>query len=357
MPIGLYGWATGSWMLASLAWLGASFGSFTVLFVACILSVSNSLQAWSIMPILSVLPAGLKLLTHFYPFLSKGNILESIQETAKALGLGLTKQNAKYIRKNMHFNINRFCYLAIYGQFVVMLWILNNTIPMLMLLVLGIWIINSRFARFADEQSMYMLVLSVAVATMMQTVSQAIILLISFWVLASPAPFLVGLSGKALTTVPKYKPFRVNPILQDIENFLQPVSKGQRVLMSFDDPHGVYGKIFDGYRTLLEAPLYVAACKEIHFIPDWYGVFELNYKEAPDFWGRQVEDVEKQMKVWKADYVVIYQESDTELDTKWARAGFQMLSYFSWTNYDKEFETARPYRGPTPDWWLLEKAK
>ena len=353
MPIGLYGWASGNWVLATLAWVGASFGSFTVVFLACILSVVSSLQAWSIMPIVSVFPAGLKLLTHFFPFLSKGNIWESIQATAK--GLGLTKQNAKYIRKDMHFNINRFYYLAIYGQFVVMFWILNNTIPVLMLSALGIWIINSRFARFADEQSMYMLVLSVAVATMMQTGSQGIVLLISFWILASPVPFLVGLPGKALTTVPKYKPFRVKPILQDMEDFLKPVSKGQRVLMAFDDLHEDYGKIFDGYRTLLEAPLYVAACKEIHFMPDWWGVFELNYEGAPDFWGREVEDVERQIKAWKADYVVIYQESGTELSEKWEAAGFRSLSHFSWAKYEKDFGDIRPYSGPIPDWWLLEK--
>jgi len=353
MPIGLYGWATGNWVLASLAWFGASFGSFTVVFLACILSVVSSLQTWFIMPVLSVLPAGFKLFTHFYPFLSKGSIWQSIQKAAKVLGL--TKHNARYTRKNMGFNTYSLYYLAIYGQFIAIFWILNNTIPMLMLSALAIWIINSMFARFADDQSMHMLALSVAMATMLQAVSQGIGLLISFWLLASPLPLMLRLPDKVFTMVPKYRPFRVKPILQDIEDFLQPVSKGQRVLMAFDDPKGDYGKIFDGYRAILEAPLYVAACNEIHFIPDWYAVFEINYKGAPDFWGREVDDVKNQMKAWNVDYVVVYQESGTEICRKWAQNGFKMLSHLSWAKYEKNFESGRPYNGPTPDWWLLRK--
>lgn len=355
MPIGLYGWATGNWALAALAWLGASFGSFTVVFLACILSTVVSLQAVSIMPITSVMPAGLKLLTHLWPLLTDGKLWQSVRDIAK--GIGLTKGNAKYIRRNMRVTLDRLYYLCIYSQFCVFYWVVTGTVPLLMIAALTIVIINSKFARFADEQSMHLLILSIATASTMMAASQQLGLLISFWFLVSPIPLLAGLPGNKLSIVPAYKPFRVKPILDDLEVFLQPVSKNSRVLMAFDDPEGDYGKIFDGYRVLLEVPLYVAARKEFHLMPDWWGVFELNYEGSPDFWGREVKDVEKQMKVWHANYVVIYQESDSELEKKWKEAGFRVLSHFSWAKYEKEFAYIRPYSGHTPDWWLLQKVE
>ena len=355
MPIGLYGWTTGHWALAVLAWLGASFGSFTVVFLACVLSFVGSLQTWDIMPIISVIPAGLKLLTHLWPFFKQRNHWQTMRERSKAMGL--TKRDVKYARKHMKFTINRFYYLIIYGQFIVVFWMITNRVPVMILATVIIWIINSRFARFADEQSMLMLVLSVAASTMMQTSSANMYLLVSFWLLASPLPKLSGLTGPALTTVPKYKPFAIKPILQDMEDFLKPVSKGNRVLMTFDDPQGDHSEIFDGYRKLLDVPLYVAACKEIHFMPDWEGVFELNYEGAPDFWGREVEEVERQMRYWKADYVVVYQEAGMKLAKKWEKTGLKTLSHFSWGKYEKDFEPIRPYNGSTPDWWLLERKK
>ncbi|MBA7537600.1 hypothetical protein ES705_29869 [subsurface metagenome] len=62
------------------------------------------------------------------------------------------------------------------------------------------------------------------------------------------------------------------------------------------------------------------------------------------------------MKVWSADYVVVYQQHDTKLDKKWSHAGFRALSHFSWAKYEKELGQTKPYYGPTPDWWLLEQS-
>jgi len=142
-----------------------------------------------------------------------------------------------------------------------------------------------------------------------------------------------------------------------MEQFLQPVQRGQRVLMAFDNPNGVYEKVFDGYRTLLELPLYVATRREIHFMPDWWGVFELNYEGAPEFWGRDVDSVLQNVEHWHADYVVIYQEAGTALEPKWQEAGFEVAGKFSWADYANDLRGEKPYTGPTPDWWLLRKPR
>jgi len=350
VPVTLYAWYNKLWILASLSLLCASFCSITVVFLMCWLALCLSLNSWSLFPILTVIPSCTKLLTHLYPFLMNGGILGTIGSIAKAVGL--TKKNSKYIRSGMmRLGIGRIYFLLIYSQFVFVSLLVNRTIPMLLVVSIVIWIINFRFARFADDQSMYMLVLSVATATTIQSNTYNIYVLLSFWMLVSPIPKLIGFPNhNCFTVVPKFKPFDISPILNEMTKFLSPVQEGQRVHMAFDDPHGRYELIFDGYRILLETPLYIAARKNFHFMPDWWGVWELNSESDRDFWGREVDDVKNQMNAWCADFVVVYQESGTELDDKWKLAGFKQASRFSW----KEFEGyARPYSGPAPDWWLL----
>jgi hypothetical protein len=140
-----------------------------------------------------------------------------------------------------------------------------------------------------------------------------------------------------------------------MEKFLCPVSKGQRILMIFDDPKGVREKVFDGYRILLELPHYVAAKNEVHFMPDWWGLSELNYEGAPDFWGRDVASVLKNADYWQADFVIIYQEAGTELASKWQEVGFEVKGRFSWSDYAEDLRGNNPYPGLTPNWWLLRK--
>jgi hypothetical protein len=140
MPIGLYGSASGNWGLAAFAWLGASFGSFTVVLLAAVLSIVSALQAWSLMPVATLIPAGLKLATHFWPFLQDGNAWQSIRDTAK--GVGLSRRKARYVRRNTRFRLERYYYLGIYGQFVVCYWIFDGTLPLLLIVALTIWITN-----------------------------------------------------------------------------------------------------------------------------------------------------------------------------------------------------------------------
>jgi len=113
----------------------------------------------------------------------------------------------------------------------------------------------------------------------------------------------------------------------------------------------------DGYRRIFEVLDYVATSKEIHVLPDWWAIFELNYEGASDFWGRDVESITQNMKQWKTDYVVVYQKEISVLDPKWEEAGFISLNQFSWENYDHSFLPLKPYNEQPPFWWLLSTAK
>ncbi len=353
-PLGLYGWATGHWWLAALAWLAAAYASFTVVFLGGLLSLGASLQASSLLPVLTMLPAGLKLLTHFWPFAEVGNLGKSLVLTLISMGTLGGRARYKY---QLKLDITHFYYLLLYSQFLAVCWWTTGSFPLLLFLGLLIYLNNSALLRFSDEQNMYMLLLSLASAQMFSLPKPGWPLLASYWLAISPIPLLAGFLWKPCLLVPPvYAPFEITPILRDMADFLKPVPAGARVLMAFDDPGDAYEKIFDGYRVLLEAPQHVAAVRGVHFMPDWWAVREINYAGAPHFWGREVGQVQRQMAEWQADAVVIYQAAGTEIEPQWQQAGFEILSYFSWAKYEDIFGPKKPYLGPTPAWWLLKKA-
>jgi hypothetical protein len=355
-PLGLYGMMTGHWVLATLAWLAASFGSMTVVLIGCILACALSISLWSLGPVLSITPACFKLFTHFWPFASKSkNLKLSLLTVTKAVGANKSKIKYKRQVKIKTLGIAFYYKLIIYAQFPIALYFMTDSVSVLLIVALGIFVINRIFFRFADSWTMDMMFLSVATAEMVQR--QEPFLLISYWICISPLPGFVFPQNKAvvLSVVPKLKPFDISILIKEMENFLKPVAKGKRIFMAFDDPLENYHKIFDGYRNLLELPFYVASKEEVLFIPNWYFIFKFNREGDPGYWGREVGDVVRNMNEVKADYVVVYQRENSVLENKWTEAGFSIVGQFSWSKFEENFNRLSPYKGPTPDWWLLER--
>ena len=356
LPIVLYGWIQGNWILAALACLGASLGSITVVFSACLLSIAYSLEKLSFFPFLTIFPAGIKILLHLWPCLSKDSIIQTMSNISKAIGF--TNKKAKYTRnKTMGFVVSRTYRFVIYIQFVMVLFSITGKFPTLLIASFLLWVINSKYLRFADDQSMDILIVTVSASLLLASSNESIWLIVSYWLLVSPLPLLSGYYGfKQLVIVPELAPVNILPILNEIQIFLSPVEKGSRILMAFEDPKNQYEELFDGYRSLIDIPKYVASEKGVHLLPHWWEVFEVNYDGAPDFWGRDVESVQRQMIYWKTDYVIVYQKSKTALEKKWADAGFKELTHISWNKFNTFFKGDFPFSEPVPDWWLLHKA-
>jgi len=355
LPVVLYGWAQGNWALAALACLGASFGSITVVFLIHLLSIVYSLEILSFYPFLTIFPAGLKLLLHLWPCLSKDRIIETTSNISKAIGL--TNKKAKYRRdKETVFNVSKIYRVVIYIQFLIVFLFITGKLPALLIASIILWVVNAKYLRFADDQSMDILIVTVSSSVMLASSSESIGLLVSYWLLVSPLPLLSGYYGfRNLVMVPVLPPANILPIINEIKLFLSPAEKGSRILMAFNDPENKYEKLFDGYRSLIDVPKYVSSENDIHLLPYWWEISEVNYEGAPDFWGRDVEDVQRQMKKWNADYAVVYQENDTILDRKWTDAGFKKLSHMSWKKFDAFFGGEFPFTEPVPEWWLLGK--
>jgi hypothetical protein len=351
-PLALYGMISGDWLLAGLAWTGAQFGGVTVVFLGAILSMALSLMTWSLMPVLAILPAGLMLLSHLWPLIYQGGFIESLLTVSKAIGL--TEQKAKYrYTFTKRFRLPQVYRALLYIQFVIVFFLLNNNLPGLFLVGLLIFAVNTALFRFADYQSIDMLMFSLASGAAILGFHP--LLIPSYWLLISPLARAMGfpMKHRPIDIVPVLSPFDVQLLIEGMERFLEPVRKGQRVLMTFDDPNDVYENIFDGQRVLLELPLYVAAVKEVHYMPDFWAVFALNYHGAPHFWGRNVNEVLVKVDEWRTDFVVVYQDSSAQLDTKWQKSGFEPMGKFSWANFS-EFFGASIGDYPLPDWWLLK---
>ncbi|HKJ67125.1 MAG TPA: hypothetical protein VKA68_04160 [bacterium] len=354
VPLIFYGWYTQHWILVALAALAASFGSMTVVFLLTCLSLVYSFYQGSLFPVLSMVPAGIKLFTHFWPLLLHGRMRQALSGVARAIGVAPKK--AKYVRTEMvTFDIEQAYKLLLYAQFMCIYFLATNRIPVIFFTSFIIWLVNANFKRFADEQSPLMLLFSAGTFTMITSDVQSVTLLVSFWLFITPLfPFNKPLEGTHFLLLPVLKPFDVRPILTDLFEFLAPVPAKSRVLMAFDDPGNRYESVLDGYRRLLETVHYVATVNNIHFMPDWWGIFELNYEGAPDFWGRSVEEVQQNVKEWNAEYIIVYQTENEELDAKWERSGFIVLSRFSWKKYDRGFLPIKPYNKRPPHWWLLK---
>ena len=351
-PLAIFGLMTGNWVVACVAWLGAQLGGITIVFLGTILSIIACFLNGSLMPAIAILPAGLILLSHFWPSFKHRDFFEITSSIAKAIGL--SDQKAKYRRINSKkFGLRQVYFLLLYCQFALVFFLLYRDLPWFFIAGMLIFLINTSWFRFADEQSIFMLLFSLGVSITIFRFHP--LLVISFWLLASPLPRLIGFPMKKrfIDSLPTLAPFNIRPLTQDLNAFLEPVQKGQRVLMAIDDPNNIYENIFDGQRVLLELPLYIAATKEIHFMPDWWGVFELNYEGAAHFWGREVDEVLTKAEEWRADFVVVYQNAGTALDAKWQKAGFEVLSKFYWSNYLELFGKSVGCH-PVPNWWLLK---
>lgn len=354
-PLVLFSWGTQNWSLAVLAMLGMSFASLTTVVIAAMLAGVQSVLQLSPYPLLTMVPAFVKLATHVVPLLAKGNLSSIIVKITKAIGM--RKRDAKYVRKEVtKLDIERLYKILLYLQFACTFFYLDGQVPWLFVFSLGLWLANATVARFADEQTFEMLLFSIATATLLQGHAHHWLLLVSYWLVVSPLfPFGRILERSHFLILPRLKPYNIHPILKDLKAFLDPVPKDGRVLMAFSDPKGKYEEIFDRYRVIVEVIHFVANKMKIHFIPDWWGIFELNYEGAPDFWGRDVEEVMLNLDYWQAQYLIIYQHAGTQLDRKWQQAGFRQLSHFSWQRYESSFYPHKPYNTVTPDWWLLTR--
>jgi hypothetical protein len=317
-PLGLWGMLHGYYPITALAWLAASFGSITVVFIAGILSLSYAVYTNDFWIMIVILPAGFKILLHFYWSLSKiqskiddkpTGIKAMIVNVLKVIGAIST--DVKYKRRALKgMQITPLYLLILYLQFGISLYWLVDDLNLLWWTAVVMFVINSFYIRFSDNQSMNMMILSIATITVLM--KQDILILLSFWLVISPIPlFLEGKSeGSMLNAVKPLKPYNIKVIIDKVEIFLKKIEIDSRVLCAFNNPMGEYEKIFDGYRSLYEVPRYIASKNNFLLFPDWWAIMENNYEGAQEFWGRDADSINKNIKAYNATHVLIYTDNE-----------------------------------------------
>ncbi len=350
-PLGLFALIHQQYWLAALAWTGTALTSITVLFFGGIYTLLFLFLDKNPFLLFTLVPAVFCLVPQVKPLFSKGNFFSSLLSTLK--GIGVSRRNVKFKRTlSRSINLQFLYFVLFYGLFIAASIYFTSQFSLLILMGFGIFVINSVWLRFADEESIQMLILSVFTAYMLLT--PELRLLPFYWLAISPLPMVIfGLKSGYLEIMPKYELFSIEKIYRAMEDFLKQVPRQRRILMAFEDPKGIYENICDGYRRLIDLPLHIATRNDIHLLPNWWAVIESNYEGSPDFWGRDVLSVKKNCQFWKADYVIVYQELGLPLASEWEQEGFKVLSQFSWSGYDQEIHGEVLSWRPLPDWWLL----
>lgn len=356
LPIALFAVNSEFWIIATLAWFLASLASITVVFVAVPLMVVHTLTTGHYEAAWTLIPAVVKIGVHIRPMLADGGVANAFVALGKLIGLIPTQ--VRYKRTSMRFSLKNAYLSILYFGGCLLLWLLHGVIPWLPLTGVALYVVNQRFVRFADTQSVVILVVSLFVMYTLAMPAGFMQLIILFLV-ANPLPYFFGLvetdglTGRQRVVV--FRPFDHTAIENECASMLEPVSAGSRILFAFDDPDGIYERIFDGYRSAIEPFLYVAALRGVHLFPDWHAVAESNNDRDFHVWGRSMKEVSENREYWQADYVLYYLASGDALPDEWLNQ-YRIVGSFDYALHVDDLRQAVPWSGglPCPKFLLLQ---
>lgn len=354
-PLTLWALTNEHFFLLPIILIVISFASITVFVMAVIIASCFALYTQNFLIFLTFIPAGIKVMLHFYWSISQNSpgIKKSLIRTIKSIGI--SSVGVKYKRISSKAVSKTFIlFLILYSQFFVILFFINGSIDYIWIIGMLIFIINSLFVRFADVQSLYMLMFSLATYIAITSTSPLIVL--SYWLVISPPSYVLGdrVKGSPIDLLPPLKPFNVSKIIDKVSAFLEPIDKNEKVLFAFNDPNGKYDNVFDGYRTLLELPLYVATARKFLLFPSWWAVFENNFNGANEFWGRDISDVKENVNKYNANYVIAYNQNEDEIKS-FLFEKYELINEIDWENLLNELQFQSVWEADHPPKWSLYK--
>lgn len=287
--------------------------------------------------------------------------LGSMLTTFKEIGgmIGVVSGGVRYKRIGRKRNLTLIYFCIIYSFALFFMTYASGEFLILPSIAIGIFVVNQALFRIADIQSVIVVVLTIFAYEAIQ-LGPDILVALSLWIVANPLISVLGINKgvkrRGLASEISYKPFDHSHIESALKEFLIGVPKDSSVYFAFDDPAGNYNHLFDGYRGLLELPLYVASQKEVHLFPDWWAVMETNYEGAPQCWGRSVSEVKLNCERFSADYAVIYDDTGKGLDADWLKE-FDLMTIFDWNEIDSATlnDVLYAHKNPNLQWYLLKK--
>ena len=362
LPTLLFSLFTHSNLLAIVSLVLISFGSITACFLGSLLALAISLITGDYLISLVVIPSALKFLTHFFysddPFQVFNTILSQIGMYTYSKKPPIFKRLSQWKRL---FAPDSLFFISTWSIFSMLVftsdtpYLLESKVAVIFMLF--IWILNATFLRFADQISLYMLAFTLSTGILIASSFQ-IILFISYWLVVSPLPYLISAGPPSNPDCPiAYKPFNINRLIQACSEFISDIPSESKVILSLKDPNGDYAKIYDGYRVNFELLFYTANIKNILVLPDWWAIFKLNDMPSESVWSSSPSDASKVAKRFDADYVLVTQRSNSNLDASWHKSGFSLVSTFDWGSTGHTILSTDPVWEPVfpaPKWFLLK---
>ena len=370
LPTGIWALVSEQFLLAGFIWFLMSFFSVTSVVVAGFLCVVGGLLHFNISYFIIMFPASIKLATHFLPFIvmrqkavnsNKQNTSVSAQPLIYSVILtllrtiGLLSQNSKYQRKGNRYLDPTFLIIsALYLQYILTQLFVFGSVDWYIGAGFSLFVINSCILRFADNQSMWITMFTLASASMIQ--HPDILLLCSYWILISPLSLVFGDTDRRSLLFPKgWRVYNHVTVLGKIYQFFKPVQKHQRIFAVFSDPNGDYSRIFDGFRILMEPAFFVATKKSIHLMPDWYAVTETNKKNSPEIFGNDLDKLTKNAQEYQANFIMTYDSDNAGLFSELKNAGYEEIAILDWHDLSEKLQPVSIWDCPDVPIWRLWK--
>ncbi|NNF02272.1 MAG: hypothetical protein HKN22_06270 [Bacteroidia bacterium] len=324
--------------------------SFTGLVIAGLLSAwlfvfYQDINFLMTIPLLSII-----LIFYLLPILKNSQELSQLSNLWRALG---GNRKVKYRRtRSKGWGAKELYKLILILQFIIAYFLLMRSVPAFTLIALFILVINTQFARFADEQTINIIGVSVISVDLFQAAE--LLLIPSFWLVINPLPIFSGyyMQKNAIDLVPIARPTSADKYIEKMDDFLSLVKKDERILMAFKDPNGIHENIYDGYRVLIELADWCCTKREIHFVPDWLAVNELNYEGSKSIWGTEPQECAELCKSWNAQYLMTYSKNSTLDKIKWQDKGFSLIAEFDWNEFSNDLKSIKKPDVNNLKWYL-----
>lgn len=306
--------------------------SFTAFFVATIFVFVSSFYFNNyfliFMPLFGVIVVGVPV---FFSFLNK-----SVFEVLKCIG---SVDRAKYSMKNWKkLTIVKSYMIIIILQYILVYYSFNGFNYELLLLIIAfiLYINNELFIRFADQQTFYILFITLIMFSVLELNSIDCILFISFFIANYPVYALlanVKVTNNSLIRPFSRKPYFTKNCIEAMSSMFSVIPSYSRILVAYKNPEGQYSNIFNGHGVFNEPLQYAANINDLCIFPDLYMVISNNTEDSDEsFWVNSEDEAFFYMKKNYIKYLIL----PSFYNEKWENKFKHIREYHFELDYDSK---------------------
>lgn len=353
-PLLMYNIWSGNLLYAIIIISIISLLNITLLYFSSSLILFICILQGKFLPLIILLAGILTFFTQNKKIIFRREFFISIKNIFKIIG-GI-KHETRYKRKNEGFDLLTIYFLLLYFLSFTLISYAYDSLQYLQLAGIILLLINQTLFRIADIESLILLNSNLIIFSCLIN-NPNLFAILGLFIGLNPIGESLSIQ-KNSSRLFIFKPFDHQILVKNVDHFLKKVKNNSIIFAAYEDPKGNYFNLFDGYRIIHELPLWVASLRNINIIPDWYAVGESNYIGGPDLWGRKISEVSKNSKKYNANYILIYQDSKSNLEKKWLKS-YVLLEELDWGDLMNQFHPHILWskNAAIPKWFLLKPKK